>query len=244
MAMGEMASGLAHEIRNPLVSIGGFARRLYKKVHDDDQAQSYVQVIINEVERLEKILNEITTFSQDPRGTYKERDFNPIVEEALGLVRRELEESHIQIRTHWGKVPPVFGDNRQLLHVFYNLFINAWQAMPQGGELSVRTFVKKEGDHSWVVCEVADTGGGIPPELLHNIFNPFFTTKVHGSGLGLPIVHKIVTRHNGEVDIDNRPGEGVSFQVKLPPAQEAKLVFSTPRINGEGNHGKKKNLDR
>jgi signal transduction histidine kinase len=244
MAMGEMASGLAHEIRNPLVSIGGFARRLMRKFPDDEQVQSYVQVIVTEVERLEKILNEITAFSQDPRGTYKERDFNPIVEEALGLVRRELEEARIQVQTQWGTVPQIFGDNRQLLHVFYNLFVNAWQAMPQGGVLSVRTFVKKEGDRSWVVCEVADTGGGIPPELLHNIFNPFFTTKVHGSGLGLPIVHKIVTRHNGEVDIDNRPGEGVSFQVKLPPAREAKLILAKPRINGERDHGKKKNIDR
>jgi signal transduction histidine kinase len=233
MAIGEMASGLAHEIRNPLVSIGGFVRRLHRKFPNDDQVQSYFQVIINEVERLEKILNEIMDFSQDPRGNYKEWPVNRIVEEALGLIQRDLDEAHIRVRKELGNIPKLFGDSRQLVHVFYNLFLNAWQAMPQGGELTIRTCVKKEPERSWITCEITDTGGGIPPELLHNIFNPFFTTKVHGSGLGLPIVHKIITRHNGEVDIDNRPGEGVSFLVKLPTAKEIQQFFPKTKLNGE-----------
>ncbi|MEW6184878.1 MAG: GAF domain-containing protein [Thermodesulfobacteriota bacterium] len=236
MAIGEMASGLAHEIRNPLVSIGGFVRRLHRKFPNDDQVQAYFQVIINEVERLEKILNEIMDFSQDPRGSYKEWPVNHIVEEALGLIQRDLDETNIRVQKELGNVPKVFGDNRQLVHVFYNLFLNAWQAMPQGGVLTVRTYVKKEPERSWVACEITDTGGGIPPELLHNIFNPFFTTKVQGSGLGLPIVHKIITRHNGEVDIDNRPGEGVSFQVKLPAAKETQHFFPKIKLNGEKKH--------
>lgn len=216
VAIGEMASGLAHEIRNPLVSIGGFVRRLYKKFPGDEQVQSYFQVIINEVERLEKILNEITDFSQDPRGKYKEWDLNRIVEDALGLLQRELDEGNIKVEKQWGHVPKIFGDNSQLGHVFYNLFLNSCQAMPQGGLLTVRTFSEKGPDRDWVTCQIKDTGGGIQPDVLHNIFNPFFTTKDHGSGLGLPIAHKIITRHNGEVDIDNRPGEGVSFLIKFP----------------------------
>jgi signal transduction histidine kinase len=236
VAIGEMASGLAHEIRNPLVSIGGFVRRLYKKFQDDDQAQSYFQVIINEVERLEKTLNEITDFSQDPREKYKDWDFNRIVEEALGLIQRELDEGKIVVQKKWGKVPKVFGDKRQLRHVFYNLFLNSCQAISQGGLLTVRTFLDKGPDRSWITCEVKDTGGGIPPEVLHNIFNPFFTTKTHGSGLGLSLVHKIVTRHNGQVDIDNRPGEGVSFLVKFPLAKDAQKYFGKIKIIGEENH--------
>ncbi len=242
MAIGEMASGLAHEIRNPLVSIGGFVRRLQRKYPDDDLLQSYVQVIINEVERLEKILNEITAFTQDPRGHYQEWAFNPILEGALHLIARELKDHNITVQTEWGNVPKVFGDSRQLIHAFYNLFFNALQAMPEGGLLSVRTFVKKEAGKTWVAGEVADTGGGIPPELLHNIFNPFFTTKVHGSGLGLPIVHKIITRHYGEVDIDNRPGEGVSFVVKLHSAKEVLRHLQNHQPRGEKKH--EKNLDR
>jgi two-component system, NtrC family, sensor histidine kinase HydH len=236
VAIGEMASGLAHEIRNPLVSIGGFARRLYKKFPGDEQVQSYFQVIINEVERLEKILNEITDFSQDPRGNYKEWDLNQIVEDALGLIQRELDEGNIKVEKQWGKVPKIFGDNSQLGHVFYNLFLNSCQAMSQGGLLTVRTYLDKGPDRVWVTCQIKDTGGGIQPDVLHNIFNPFFTTKDHGSGLGLPIVHKIVTRHNGEVDIDNRPGEGASFLIKFPTAKEARQYLRKIKIMGEENH--------
>lgn len=216
VAIGEMTSGLAHEIRNPLVSIGGFVRRLHKKFLDDEQAQSYFQVIINEVERLEKILNEMMDFSQDPRGEYREWDLNQIIEEALGLIQRELDDGRIVVEKHWGQIPKVFGDQRQLRHLFHNLFLNSCQAMPNGGQVTIRTFLTKEAERTWIACEVRDTGGGIPPELLHNIFNPFFTTKDHGSGLGLSIVHKIITRHQGEVDIDNQPGEGVSFLIKFP----------------------------
>jgi two-component system, NtrC family, sensor histidine kinase HydH len=236
VAIGEMASGLAHEIRNPLVSIGGFARRLYKKFPGDEQVQSYFQVIINEVERLEKILNEIMDFSQDPRGNYKEWDLNQIVEDALGLIQRELDEGNIKVEKQWGKVPKIFGDNSQLGHVFYNLFLNSCQAMSRGGLLTVRTYLDKGPDRVWVTCQIKDTGGGIQPDVLHNIFNPFFTTKDHGSGLGLPIVHKIVTRHNGEVDIDNRPGEGASFLIKFPTAKEAKQYLRKIKIIGEENH--------
>jgi two-component system sensor histidine kinase HydH len=236
VAIGEMASGLAHEIRNPLVSIGGFVRRLYKKFPGDEQVQSYFQVIINEVERLEKILNEITDFSQDPRGKYKEWDLNRIVEDALGLVQMELEARSIKVEKQWGNIPKIFGDNSQLGHVFYNLFLNSCQAMSQGGQLTVRTYLDKGPDRVWVTCLIKDTGGGIQPDVLHNIFNPFFTTKDHGSGLGLPIVHKIVTRHNGEVDIDNRPGEGVSFLIKFPSAKEARQYLRKIKMIGEENH--------
>ncbi len=236
VAIGEMASGLAHEIRNPLVSIGGFVRRLYKKYPGDEQVQSYFQVIINEVERLEKIMNEITDFSQDPRGNYREWELNRIVEDALGLIQRELDEGSIKVEKQWGKVPKIFGDNRQLGHVFYNLFLNSCQAMPQGGRLTIRTYLEKEPDRVWVTCQITDTGGGIQPDVLHNIFNPFFTTKDHGSGLGLPIVHKIVTRHNGEVDIDNRPGEGVSFLIKFPSAKEARQYLRKIKSIGEEKH--------
>lgn len=242
-ALGEMAAGMAHEIRNPLVSIGGFVRRLNRRFQDDSQVQTYFQVIINEVERLEKTLNEILDFSQDTRGRFQEADLNRIVEGALELIRRELEASQVTVQKELTPVPKVYCDERQIRHVFYNLLLNALQAMPQGGVLTIRTASPADPDQPWVVCEIRDSGGGIPPELLHNIFNPFFTTKASGSGLGLSIVHKIITRHYGEVDIDNRPGEGVSFFIKLPLIQEAQKLFRGVRINGEENYHEK-NLNR
>jgi two-component system sensor histidine kinase HydH len=227
-ALGEMAAGMAHEIRNPLVSIGGFVRRLNRRFQGDSQVQTYFQVIINEVERLEKTLNEILDFSQDTRGRFREADLNQIVEGALDLIRRELEASQVVVQKELSPVPKVYCDERQLRHVFYNLLLNALQAMPKGGVLTIHTSPHPDPHQPWVVCEIRDTGGGIPPELLHNIFNPFFTTKASGSGLGLSIVHKIITRHYGEVDIDNRPGEGVSFFIKLPLIQEAQKKFRGP----------------
>jgi len=241
MALGEMAAGMAHEIRNPLVSIGGFVRRLFKKFQGDSQVQTYFQVIINEVERLEKTLNEILDFSQDTQGKFKEEDLNQIVEGALELIRRELDESRIVVQKELNPLPRVYCDGRQIRHVFYNLFLNALQAMPHGGVLGIRTELSKGSDPDLVTVEIRDTGGGIPPELLHNIFNPFFTTKASGSGLGLSIVHKIVTRHYGNVEIDNRPGEGVSFFIKLPLLKGSPSFFRKFKFNGEESNEKNSN---
>ncbi|MCU0580628.1 MAG: GAF domain-containing protein, partial [Desulfobacterota bacterium] len=138
-ALGEMAAGMAHEIRNPLVSIGGFVRRLNRRFQDDSQVQTYFQVIINEVERLEKTLNEILDFSQDTRGRFQEADVNRILEGALELIRRELEASQVTVQKELVPVPKVYCDERQIRHVFYNLLLNALQAMPQGGVLTIRT---------------------------------------------------------------------------------------------------------
>ena len=238
MALGEMAAGMAHEIRNPLVSIGGFVRRLFKKFQGDSQVQTYFQVIINEVERLEKTLNEILDFSQDTQGRFKEEDLNQIVEGALDLIHRELDENRIVVQKELNPMPRVYCDGRQIRHVFYNLFLNALQAMPHGGVLAIRTELSKGSDPGWATAEIRDTGGGIPPELLHNIFNPFFTTKASGSGLGLSIVHKIVTRHYGNVEIDNRPGEGVSFFIKLPLLKGSPSFFRKFKFNGEESNEK------
>ncbi|MCB2228982.1 MAG: GAF domain-containing protein [Desulfarculaceae bacterium] len=226
-ALGEIAAGVAHEIRNPLVSIGGFARRLRKKVGDDSPFIQYLDVIIDEVTRLEKTLNEMLDFSSDARGHFEEHDLNEIIDQSLELISRELAEKNIAVNQELGTgLPPVFCDDRQIKHVFLNLFLNAIQAMGQdNGNLTVRTFsVVREGKQ-FVAGEVTDTGGGIPMDIVHNIFNPFFTTKDEGSGLGLSIVHKIVTRHFGQVEVHNRGESGASFLVTLPAAEEGRAYL-------------------
>jgi signal transduction histidine kinase len=234
-ALGEMAAGLAHEIRNPLVSIGGFARRLYRKIPPDSEFMTYVQVVIDEVARLEKTLNEILDFSQDTRGQFHEADLGEILEGALGLIKRELDDSRIEVVRDFKEAPPVYCDDRQMKQVFYNLILNAKQAMSRGGPLTLKTYTLKEGPQTLAAAEVRDSGGGIPIDQIHNIFNPFFTTKAAGSGLGLAIVHKIVTRHSGEIDVDNQPGRGVAFIVKLPPASLVKKQIQATR-KGKENH--------
>jgi signal transduction histidine kinase len=217
-ALGELAAGMAHEIRNPLVSIGGFTRRVDRTLPESSPLKPYLSVIINEVEKLERTLGEILTFSGEGQDHFAYQDLNRIVEEALGLLKREFEETDIEIVRDYGQIDPAFCDGRQVKHVFFNLFLNAKQAMGDRGRLVVRTGTEPgEPPRAW--CEVSDTGTGIPAHLLHNIFNPFFTTKDQGSGLGLSIAHKIMTRHRGEITVANKPGAGAAFTVKLPFSQ-------------------------
>ncbi len=226
-ALGEVAAGVAHEIRNPLVSIGGFTRRIRKKVGDDSAITPYLDVIIEEVTRLERTLNEMLDFSTDARDHFEEHSLSTIMEQSLDLLKRDVDDNNVQVVKEFAPgLPPTFCDERQIKHVFLNIYLNAVQAMGhQGGVLTLRTFsVVREGKQ-FVAGEVSDTGGGIPMEVIHNIFNPFFTTKDTGSGLGLSIVHKIVTRHFGQVEVHNREGEGASFLVTLPAAEEGRAYL-------------------
>jgi len=216
-AMGEMASTLAHEIRNPLVSIGGLARRAIKVVNRDSGGRRYLEVIVDEVERLEKTLNELLDYAQEPEEVYAKKDLNHVVKECLELMRREFEEGFITVKKDLRSIPPIWCDARQIKHTLFNILLNARQAMPEGGAIWVSSSVE-EGDDAgrFVTCTIKDTGGGIPEAILHNIFNPFFTTKKGGSGLGLAISYRIVSHHGGKIEVENEPDQGVAFSVKLP----------------------------
>ncbi len=221
-ALGEMAAGMAHEIRNPLVSIGGFTRRILKTIDEDSPIKPYIKVIIDEVARLEKTLRDVLDFSRDTQGHYTWNALNEVVVEALYLLKRDLAEGQIKVvKDFHDNLPKVYMDKRQIKHVFFNLFLNALQAMEKDGTLTVRTYLTQLGELPAVACEVSDTGPGIQPDVLRNIFNPFFTTKDSGAGLGLSIVHKILSRHHGAIDVFNREKQGVSFIVKLPAVEYA-----------------------
>lgn len=224
-ALGEMAAGMAHEIRNPLVSIGGFTRRLLRSMQEDSPQRVYVQVIINEVTRLEKTLGEVLDFSRDTLGHVSEHNLNNVITEALYVLRREFKQADIEVFKSFSDVPTVLIDEREIKHVLFNLFFNANQAMGHGGRLTVKTYATKVDDRDFVACEVSDTGPGISPEVLPNIFNPFFTTKDIGTGLGLSIVHKIISRHHGEIDVCSQEGHGATFILKLPVAAQAGLYL-------------------
>lgn len=225
-ALSGLAQGMAHEIRNPLTSIGGFARRISKKVGKNSPLRHDVEVITQEVERLEKLLREVLDFSGVNLGYYEEHDLNQIIEDALTLIKRDLVASNIKVAKDFALLPNVHCDDRQIKQVFYNLFQNARQAMDKGGTLTIRTYPMEKSDGLYAAAAVSDTGGGIPLELLHNIFNPFFTTKEFGTGLGLSIAERIVSRHYGQIEIINELGKGVTFIVTLPIAKYC-LIKST-----------------
>ncbi len=218
-ALSSLASGMAHEIRNPLVSIGGFARRIDKLVEPNSPLRGYVEVIQEEVIRLEKLLREILDFTGENLSYYGDHDLAKIIEETLILVQRDLDAGNIKVVKEFVQLPRLHCDDRQMKQVFYNLFQNAIQAMSRGGILTIRTFPAERPDGLYAAAAISDTGGGIPMEVLHNVFNPFFSTKDSGTGLGMAIAQRIVSRHYGQISVDNKLGKGVTFSITLPVAK-------------------------
>ncbi|MDR2386808.1 MAG: GHKL domain-containing protein, partial [Deltaproteobacteria bacterium] len=222
-AQGEMGTQLAHEIRNPLVSIGGFTTRLLKKINPADPLRRYPTVILEEVERLNKVLNNVLDFSRDEMGLIRQFKLQDLAKEALGSLKHELSRMKSVVFTDIEEdLPMISADDRQVLHVFLNIIYNASQAMaPQGGgKIYLKLYSTKDPDNQYVVCQITDTGPGIPEEILSNVFSPFFTTKTQGTGLGLSIVQKIVERYNGQISATNHPPEypdgGASFTFMFP----------------------------
>ncbi len=219
-ALGEMVSGLGHQFRNPLLAIGAAAKRMSKGNRIPESTRFYVQIIQSETEKLEKILKDVPGFHIGMDCKRLEVDINVLVERALSLVFENGTSSGIKIETEYSemKEPLPSADPDQLEVALYNLFSNAKEAMGDQGTLRVKTRLESgvEGRILWI--EVSDTGGGIPSEEVENIFNPFYTTKHWGTGLGLTMAHRIVENHGGDIRVLNRPGEGVTLQIFIPNA--------------------------
>jgi len=220
-ALGEMAAKIAHEIKNPLTVIGGFAARLARKgAGEEIDAQTsakYNRIILREVKRLERIIQQTLYFSREVVPALRSMDLNDEIREILSMSREDLEEGRIITDLDLSAGNPIISaDPDQIRQVLWNLVSNSIQAMEGGGKLTLasRPATPEEGDG--VVFLIGDTGGGIPHDVVHNIFNPFFTTKAKGTGLGLPIVHTIVEKHGGTIHLDNREGKGVTFSIFLP----------------------------
>ncbi len=221
-ARGEMGTHLAHEVRNPLVSIGGFTQRLLKRLKDDDPLKQYAQVIWEEVERVNKVLNNVLDFSRDEKGRVRDFSMEDLVAETLTSLRHELTRQKATVETDiQPNLPLVSADDRQVMHIILNIFYNATQAMaPKGGRIHLRLFETRRGDQSYVACEITDTGPGISEDMVSSIFHPFFTSKAGGTGLGLSIVKKIVDRYHGLIAVENHPSHipdsGASFTFMFP----------------------------
>ena len=221
--LGEMAASVAHELKNPLVAIGGFAQRLQRRLASDSREQEYAAIIAREVQRMEQLLGEILAFSKKNMLCFAECQLAEVIASALALVGERLEQAGVRTTVDISKaLPPIQGDGKKLCQVVINLVDNARQAMERtGGELTLRAFPSQLRGEPAVTLEVADTGGGISLDVLRNIFNPFFSTKTEGTGLGLPISHRIVEHHRGEIEVQNREF-GAAFIVRLPVAAQGK----------------------
>jgi len=215
-ALGQLSAGLAHELRNPLGVIRGSAELVARNVAGENAVtREMAALIAREVDRTNSLVTRFLEFAR-PSPLHREiHDLRQVIERALDQVRRGLPEGadHFAIETDFaGDLGSFSFDADMIERVFFNLLLNGIQAMPGGGTLRVST----RGGNGAAEAEVADTGSGIAPENLESIFNPFFTTKPDGVGLGLAIVSKIVDDHGGKITVSSRPGEGTTFRVSLP----------------------------
>jgi signal transduction histidine kinase len=217
-AIGEMAARVAHEIRNPLVAIGGFARSLLQKASaQDPTTRDALEIIVDEVRRLETIVREVLDFSRPTPPRIGSVNGRKLAEEAFELLRWELEQAGIAARVEEAeRTPSVAADRDQLFQALVNLLRNAMHAMQRGGTVIVRVRPFQRG----VELAVIDTGTGMSPEVLAHAFEPFYTTKNDGSGLGLTIASQIVRDHHGEIRIESKEGAGTTVSLRLPAWEE------------------------
>jgi two-component system, NtrC family, sensor histidine kinase HydH len=212
-AVGQGVVHVSHEIKNPLMLIGGFARQVARKIQGDENSVQKLNLIAEEVQRLEKLLNEVRDFTRVREPQKQEERINTIVQKVADLMEPALTSSGVQLQLNLDSASGFCRiDPDQIKQVLINLVKNAIEAMSQGGTISLRT----RGSANHVQVEVEDTGRGIGPEHLTEIFNPFFTTKEKGTGLGLAVSLKIINDHNGDLLVSSQLDQGTLFTVKLP----------------------------
>jgi len=224
-ALGRLTANVAHEIRNPLTLVGGFARRMSKKHAEDDAEKKYLDIIISEVSRLESILMNVLTFSKDTKLKLEHHDINVIIDEVLNMYADKFRENSIDLKKSLDADPHLLLDRSQIIGALSNLVANAIDAMPKGGALTITTRETLYKDASFLNLNISDTGAGIPEDKLNIIFEPFFTTKVlgQGTGLGLPICKRTIEDHSGFISITSKPGQGTTFNIHLPYKQPADM---------------------
>jgi signal transduction histidine kinase len=226
--MGEMAAGIAHEIRNPLGSIELFASLLKKDLEGDPEKAELVQHIRAGVQNMDRIISTLLLFAKSSQPSRQQCDINLLLAELLDGLDDIRVPDNIKVVRDFGKEEMLANGDRELLRqVFPNLIRNAIQAMPDGGELRLQTEKalipvsgsesgKDAGARKFITVTVTDTGGGICADDLSKIFNPFFTTKDKGTGLGLAISHNIIKAHQGTIEAVSEEGKSTSFRVKIP----------------------------
>ena len=212
-SLGRLSASIAHEIRNPLTGVSLMLDELHDRMLGRETDQQVIVRALQEIERLEGLVNELLQFATQPRSDLQPESVSRVLDDTLFLVDKQCRKAGIDLETVVEEGLPRFPlDKDKLKQAFLNLMTNAIEAMPQGGSLRI-TARDVSGE---VQVAFADTGKGILPDQLNDIFEPFFTSKGEGAGLGLAITHNIVSDHNGRIEVDSRPGEGTTFTLYFP----------------------------
>jgi len=217
-ALGRFTANVAHEIRNPLTAIGGFARRLDKNIPEGTKEKEYAGLIISEVTRLEGILKNVLAFSRDITPQMEKHSLHEMVENILKINEEVCREKSIAIHTSYNDMTPIFVDETHVHEAVENIVLNAIDSMPAGGSLDITTGKKVIEGIPFMYVEIKDTGMGIPHDKLNMIFEPFYSTKItqKGTGLGLSISKKFVEEHGGFVEVESVEGAGTTFTLYFP----------------------------
>jgi nitrogen-specific signal transduction histidine kinase len=228
-SLGTLSAGMAHEIKNPLVSIKTFAQLLPERYQDPEFRETFSNLIGHEIERIDSLVNQLLRFARPAKPVLKPMHVHEILEKSLLLVGHRLYQKDIKLTRSWeANVDTIRADADQLEQVFLNFFINAMDAMKTGGELNVQTEIRT--DEEWVAAltqtngttheilriTIRDTGEGIRSEDIPHVFDPFFTTKDYGTGLGLSVVHGIIQEHGGQIEVESELKKGTAFHILLP----------------------------
>ena len=236
-SLGTLSAGMAHEIKNPLVSIKTFAQLLPERYAESDFRETFSGLIVHEINRIDTLVNQLLRFARPTKPLLRPMHAHETLEKTLLLVQHRLYQKEIKVvRAFDSPTDMIRADSDQLEQVFLNFFLNAMDAMKRGGELTVGTEIRTgealvprvsgNGSHSnEALCiSIRDTGEGIKPADIPHVFDPFFTTKDHGTGLGLSVVHGIVQEHGGQIEVESELSQGTVFRIFLPLARDAQEV--------------------
>jgi len=218
-SIGEMAAGIAHEIKNPLTGIASAITIINDDFSASDPRKEILGEVLEQVKRMDKTVNDLLFFGKPAEPEPVCTDLNSVLRKTLIFASQHrgskggVIEKVMDIQED---IPPVYVDPKQIQQVFLNLILNAIQAMQSGGVLTIKTALVQEGQQKWVTVTISDTGPGIPEQILGKIFTPFFTTKAQGTGLGLAICHKLVTQQGGTIRVESKDGKGTDFYIQLP----------------------------
>jgi two-component system sensor histidine kinase PilS (NtrC family) len=232
-ALGELSASIAHEVRNPLASISGSIQVLSKELELSGDGRRLMDIVLREADRLNALITDFLVFAKPAKGSSERLDLSVIIRDTLSVFENSIEANSIKVVDGLEDSIFIEGDARQLSQVFWNLFLNASYAMPEGGRLSVASVINTRNSASgvlepakveglgmrrYVEVTVSDTGAGIADEDLKKIFDPFFSTKEAGTGLGLALSHRIVKEMGGSIEVDSKLGVGSNFKLNFPLA--------------------------
>ncbi len=226
-ALGELASSLAHEIKNPLTSIQGFVQMLPDRKDDHEYVEKTADILQKECRRLDELIDNLHSYAKPQVGQRQKFTLVNLIDETVTLIRKQAEKSKVELMVNVPEELEVFGDSSKLKEVIMNLCLNSIEAMQKGGTLTIQG---DRTDRNEARLTIRDTGVGMNDDQLEKIFNPFYTTKEEGTGLGMAITHRIVEDHGGIMNIDSSPDEGTTVEVLLPTEESSTPLGRNSRV--------------